>query len=188
LSDYFEYFTWSEKKIKIQAIIDMGHGGNFIIKRNFLFDFYSYVDGKSDILFNIQFLKLEYKEMSEEPKHLFEIKAFIIDSAQITTLSNKAADFLPSVTIYSGYYDQGFRVGKILLKKDIINKHLNANSINNFYIYVVVKKASGSNVVYTNVEGQFSFIKMNYVSNYVPEGFYRGWTVDDPSKYHRKGE
>ena len=172
LSNYFEYYTWSEKKTRIQTIIDMGHGGNFIIKRDFPFDFYSYVDGKNDILFNIQFLKLEYKEMSEEPKHLFEIKAFIIDSAQITTLSNKAADFLPSVTIYSGYYDQGFRVGKILLKKDIINKHLNANSINNFYIYVVVKKASGSNVVYTNVEGQFSFIKMNYVSNYVPEGFY----------------
>ena len=172
LSDYFEYYTWSEKKIRIQTLVDMGRGGNFIIKRDFPFDFYSYVDGKNDILFNIQFLKLEYKEMSEEPQHLFEIKAFIIDSAQVTTLSNKGNNYLPSVTIYSGYYDKGFRVGKILLKRENIVKHLNSNSINNFYIYIVVQKAPGSNVVYTNVEGQFSFIKMNYISNFVPEGFY----------------
>ena len=105
----------------------------------------------------ILYLLLKEISMSEEPKHLFEIKAFIDDSAQITTLSNKAADFLFGVTIYSGYYEQGFRVWKILLKKDIINKHLNANLINHFYIYIVVKKTSGSNVVYTNVEGRTIF-------------------------------
>ena len=172
LSNYFEYYTWSEKKNRIQTIVDMGRGGNFIIKRDFPFDFYSYVDGNSDILFNIQFSKLEYKEMSEEPQHSFEIRAFIIDSTQVTSLSNQNSNYLPSATIYIGYYDKGFRVGKILLKKDIISKHINSNSKNKYYIYIVVIKASDSNVVYTNVEGQFSFMKMNYISNYIPEGFY----------------
>ncbi len=120
----------------------MGRGGNFIIKRDFPFDFYSYVDGNSDILFNIQFSKLEYKEMSEEPQHSFEIRAFVIDSTQVTSLSNQNSNYLPSATIYIGYYDKGFRVGKILLKKDIISKHINSNSKNKYYIYIEVIKAS----------------------------------------------
>ena len=172
LSNYFEYYTWSQKKIRIQTQIDMGRGGNFIIKRDFPFDFYSYVDGNFDILFNIQLLKLEYKEMNEDPQHLFEIKAFIIDEKQIENLSKQTTNALPKVTIFNGYYDKGFRVGKILLKKEEISKHLNSNSISHFYLYVVVQKASSSNVIYTNVEGQFSFVKMNYISNHIPEGFY----------------
>jgi hypothetical protein len=78
LSNYFEYYTKFEKKNKrIQTFVDIGSGGNFIIKKDFPFDFYTYVDGSTDIIFNIQFLKFEYKEMTSEPQHLIEIKAFV---------------------------------------------------------------------------------------------------------------
>ena len=172
LSDYFEYYFWSEQKTRIQTKVDPSRGGNFIFKKDFPFDFYTYVNGESDIIFNIQFLNLEYKEMSEEPNHLFEIKAFIIDESQVKTLSTQNSNYLPKVTIYNGYYDKGFRVGKIFLKKSDIKKYINTNSINSYYLYVVVQKASSSNVIYTKVEGQFSFIRMNYISRFVPESYY----------------
>ena len=173
LSNYFEYYSKFEKKNKrIQTFVDIGSGGNFIIKKDFPFDFYTYVDGTSDIIFNIQFLKFEYKEMTLEPQHLIEIKAFIIDETQVNNLNNQNPNYLPSATIYKGYYDRGFRIGKVLLKKEDITRHLNSNSIKHFYLYVVVQKAAGSNVVYTKVEGQFSFVKMNFINNHIPEGFY----------------
>ena len=107
--------------------------------------------------------------MSEEPRHLFEIKAFIIDETQVTSLSNQNSNYLPSVTIYTGYYDKGFRIGKIYLKKEYIYKHININNIKHYYLYVVVQKAADSNVIYTNVEGQFSFVKINSLTNHIPE-------------------
>ena len=110
--------------------------------------------------------------MTSEPQHLIEIKAFVIDETQVTNLNNQNPNYLPSVTIYKGYYDRGFRIGKVFLKKEDITRHLNSKSIKHFYLYVVVQKAAGSNVAYTNVEGQFSFVKMNFINNHIPEGFY----------------
>ena len=171
LTNDFEYYTWSEKKTRIQNQVDPGRGGKFIFKKDLPFDFYVRVDGTEDIIFNIQLLKLEFNQISTEPDHSFELKAFITNENQIKTISSKGATYLPSVTIFNGYYDKGLRFGKILLKKEDISKHLSTNDINN-YIYVVLRKTSNSNIVYTNVEGQFSFIRMNYISNYLPESFY----------------
>ena len=41
---------------RIQTIVDFNRIGKFIIKKDFPFDFYTKVDGKRDITFNIEFL------------------------------------------------------------------------------------------------------------------------------------
>jgi len=164
-----EYYTWSQNVKRIQTIVDFSRGGKFIFKRDFPFDFYTRIDGKRDITFNIQFLNLEYKQISEIPIHTFEIKAYIIDEQQIQYLSNYP-DSLPTSQVYTGYYDRAFRVGKIVLKKKEINKHLSLNYKN--YIYIIVQKSSESNVDYTNVVGQFSFVSTDYIFSVIPENFY----------------
>ena len=160
-----------QKKTRIQNQVDPGYGSKFIFKKDLPFDFYIRVDETEDLIFKFQLLKLEFNQISTEPEHLFELKAFITNENQIKTISSKDANYLPSVTIFNGYYDKGLRFGKILLKKEDISKHLSTHDINN-YIYVVLRKTSNSKIVYTNVEGQFSFIIMNYISNYLPERFY----------------
>ena len=164
-----EYYTWNENVKRIQANVDFSRGGKFIFKRDFPFDFYARIDGQKDITFNIQFLDLEYQEIYETPLHLFEVKAYIVDEQQIKYLYN-SPDSLPTSQVYNGYYDRAFRIGKILLKKEIISKYLSSNYKN--YIYIIVQKSSESNVNYKKVVGQFSFVSMNYIYSAIPENFY----------------
>ena len=164
-----EYYTWSENVKRIRANIDFSRGGKFIFKRDFPFDFYARIDGQKDITFNIQFLDFEYQEIYETPLHLFEVKAYIVDEQQIKYLYN-TPDSLPTSQVYDGYYDRAFRIGKIVLKKEIISKHLSSNYKN--YIYIIVQKSSESNVDYKKVVGQFSFVSMNYIYSAIPENFY----------------
>ena len=61
----------------------MNNGGKFMFRRDLPFDFYTRIDINYDIVFNIQFLKLEHGSMTAEPNHVFEIKAYILQLNQI---------------------------------------------------------------------------------------------------------
>ena len=169
ITNSMKYYYWSESKTKMQTLVDFSKGGKFMFKKDFPFDFYSRIDGSKDITFNIQFLNFEFDDTSEEPDHLFEIKAYIVDEQQLDYLKVKT-DSLPTTQAFEGYYDKGFRVGKVVIKKENITQHL--NSLQQNYLYVVVRKAPESNINYNLVVGQFSFVSMNYIYLPIPEGFY----------------
>ena len=170
LTASFLYYYKSAKKTRIQNWVDMGRGAKFIFKKDFPFDFYTRVDGKRDILFNIQFLNLEYSNVQNELP-AFEIYAYVVPETMITTLSSQNYNYKPSSTVFYGYYDKGARVGKLYIKKEDITRNINYSSSKNF-LYIIVQKANGAKIVYTRVEGQFSFVEMNYRSRNIPEGFY----------------
>ena len=169
ISQEIEYYYWKEKTQRIQTIVDFSRGGKFIYNRDFPFDFYTAIDGKKDITFNIQFLNLEYPINENNTEHLFEINAYIIDQQQVNYLKS-SINALPTTTPFTGYYDKGFRVGKIVIKKEEMAKLLSSNNRN--FLYVIISKASDSNNIYTSVEGQFSFVSMDYTYAVVPENFY----------------
>ena len=170
LSDYMEYYYWNEtKKNRIQNIIDFSHGGKFIIEKDFPYEFYSIVDGTKDITFNIEFLKLEFNELSDTPQHLFEINAYILNENEIQNLELSQA--LPRNKVYNGFYDNDFSLGKIVIKKGEISTYL--SSTYKSYVYIIVTKiGSNSNIIYNHVEGNFIFFSMDYIYSSIPEDFY----------------
>lgn len=169
ITSSMKYYYWSESRTKIQTLVDFSRGGKFMFKKDFPFDFYSRIDGTKDITFNIQFLNFEYDESSDEIDHLFEIKAYIVDEQQIDYLKIKT-DALPTTKAFEGYYDKGFRVGKVVIKKENMTEYLNSEQQN--YLYVVVRKVPENNINYNFVIGQFSFVSMNYIYLPIPENFY----------------
>ena len=168
LTESFEYYYWNESQTnRIQTIIDFSSGGKFIYKKDFPYEFYSRVDGTRDITFNIEFLKLEYNEISGEYQHLFEIIAYILDDKQIENLDYNN---LPTLAVYNGSYNSELKLGKIIIRKEIISKYLSTTY--HSYLYIVVKKISNTNIIYNHVEGQFIFVSMDYIYSTIPENFY----------------
>ena len=164
---YYKY----ENIARIQTIIDFSKGGKFIYEKDFPFDFYVRIDGKKDITFNIQFIKFETEEIFDLQEHIFEIDAYIVDEQYLEILKNCSyLYYIPNNKIGKGFYDKGFRIGKIILKKEEIYKYLNPNSYN--YLYIIVQKATDSNIIYKSVEGQFSFVSMDYINSIAPENSY----------------
>ena len=168
-SEYIEYYSWNETKKRVQNLVDFSHGGKFIIEKDFPFEFYSKIDGKKDVTFNIEFLKLDFDEISNTPEHLFEINAYILDDKKIENLKLDI-NSLPSETVYKGYYDDELLLGKIVIKKEEISKQL--NSIYQNYLYIIINKIStNKNIKYNHVEGQFIFYPMDYIYSTIPERF-----------------
>ena len=168
LTENIEYYYWNEtKNYRIQTIIDFSHGGKFIYKKDFPFEFYTRVDGTRDVTFNIEFLKLEYNEISGEFEHLFEILAYILDDSQIENLENYN-NILPSI-LSNGTYNKELKLGKIVIKKEIISRYLSTRYHN--YLYIVINKKSNT-IIYNHVEGQFIFVPMDYIYSTIPENYY----------------
>jgi hypothetical protein len=159
------YYYFNQQNLnRLQTKIDFSTGGKFVFKKDFPFEFYTGIDGSKDVTFSIQFLKFEYGE-TENLAHLFEIKAYILDSSQIEYLKQKPEDE-PSASCFTGYFDQGHRVGKIALKKEELIGKLNSDLQN--YLYIIVSKSDNSKLVYTNVEGQYTFVPMDYTYTFIP--------------------
>ena len=168
-SEYIEFYSWNETKTRVQNLVDLSHGGKFIIEKDFPFEFYSRVDGKKDITFNIEFLKLDFDEISNTPEHLFEINAYILDDKKIENLKLDL-NSLPSATVYKGYYDDELLLGKIVIRKEEISKQL--NSLYQNYLYIIINKMStNKNIKYNHLEGQILFYPMDYIYSIVPEKF-----------------
>ena len=180
LSDHTEYYYWNETKTRMQTLIDFSHQGKFIFKKDFPFEFYTRIDGKQDITFNIEFLKLEYNETSERYEHLFEIIAYIINENDLEKINDKVSQ-LPYTIVHKGSYNKELKLGKIVIKKEIILKYLSNIYIN--YLYVVVRKVANNTIIYNNVEGQFIFIPMRYIYAIIPENFYISSELSPGEKY-----
>ena len=163
------YYYYNKQNLnRLQTKIDFSTGGKFVFKKDFPFEFYTGIDGTKDVTFTIQFTKFEYEQI-EGPDHLIEIKAYVLDSSQIEFLNQKPEN-APSASYFNGYFDKGHRVGKIALRKEEIKAKLSLNNKN--YLYIIVSKSTSSNVVYTNVEGQYTFVSMDYIYSFIPESFY----------------
>ena len=115
-------------------------------------------------------LNIEYSS-SEKEIPSFEIIAYIISEEMISTLSKQNYNYKPTTNLFHGYYDKGSRIGKLLIKKEEITRNIDSMNTN-YYLYIIMKKVDDSNIIYTKVEGQFSFVEMNYRYRYIPEGFY----------------
>lgn len=72
--------------------------------------------------------------MTVEPKHVFEIKAYIVQQNQISNINSYLKNPLP-IDIY---FDQGLRVGKAYIKKEQIKNYYVQNNEN--CLYIVVQK------------------------------------------------
>ena len=162
------YYYNQENLKRLQTRIDFSTGGKFLFKKDFPFDFYTAIDGTKDVTFSLQFLKFKFSG-TENSEHLIEIKAYILDSTQIEFLKEKNEN-QPSSTPFQGYYDQGHRVGKIVVKKEEIKAKLTWNYQN--YLYIIASKSSSLNVIYEQVEGQYTFVPMDFIHSFIPESFY----------------
>ena len=168
-TETLEYYSWFKnvEKERIQTEIELNTGGKFAFKNDFPFHFYTSVDGKNDITFNIQFNELSFPPSSDDNnnKDYLKIEAYVLDDDSI-----KNFNYQPNKSIKKGYFDYGLKIGKIVLKKEEISKYL--SSTNKNYLYIYVSKIEGDNERnYYYVEGQFSFVSMNTYSK-IPENFY----------------
>ena len=164
-----ELYYWNETKLRIQTISDFSHPGKFIFKKDFPFDFYSYVDGRKDITFSINFLKLASNKEPNEIYHSIEIIGYIFDDSEIKSLENDI-NYLPSTKQFKGYYNSKLKLGKLVIKKEEIYNCLKIDS-HNSYLYIIIRNLN-KEIVYNNVEGQFLFISMDYIYSPIPEDFY----------------
>jgi hypothetical protein len=170
-SNFLECYYWNESVTnRIQNIVDFNKGGKFIIKKDFPFDFYTRVDGKRDVTFNIEFLNLDYNSKSSTNiGDLIVITAYILSDNEIDELSIDS-DSLTNYQVFNGTFDDKLKLGKIVLKKEDISNNL--NSIYNNYLYVIIKIMSNDNITINSGEGQFLFVPTDYVYSSIPENYY----------------
>jgi len=171
LSDSMECYFWNESSTsRIQTVVDFNRVGKFNIKNDFPFDFYTRVDGKRDVTFNIEFLKLDYNGITNiNIGDLLEINAYILTDNEIDDLAIDTLS-LTGLQVFNSTFDGKLKSGKIVLKKEDISYNL--NSIFNNYLYVIIKKSSNYNITINSVEGQFLFLPTDYVYSSVPENYY----------------
>ena len=170
ISDSMECYFWNETSTsRIQSVVDFNKGGKFIIKKDFPFDFYTRVDGKRDVTFNIEFLNLEYNNASNiNLGELIEINAYILSDNEIDELTSDT-DPLTGLQVLNGTFDDKLKIGKIVLKREDISNNL--NSIYNNYLYVIIKKAPNDKTSIKSVEGKFLFVPTDYVYSSIPENY-----------------
>ena len=170
-----------EKVTRVQNIIDFSSGGKFNFEKDFPFDFYTQIDGSKDITFNIQIIKLNYNKNNQNSEHNFDIKAYVLNSQEIENIASGNTEILDS-NFYRGYYDKGHRLGKIIINKEKMVKDLSLNYKN--YLYIVISKSENLNKnIYYKVEGQFSFVSMDYIFSIIPESFYIYSNLSKDQKY-----
>ena len=170
LSDSMECYSFNKTTERIQAIVDFNHVGKFIIKKNFPYDFYTRVDGKRDITFNIEFLKFDYdKSNMENISDFLIIYAYILTDDDIDNLVNNEY-YLSRFESFKGIFDHKNNIGKLVIKQEDIT--VNLNSRYNNYLYITIIKNEEYNITISdNVEGQFFFIPNNYIYSSVPENY-----------------
>ena len=166
LSDSMNIYYLNKSISRMQTNINFNRVGKFIIKKDFPYDFYTLVDGKRDILFNIEFLKLPEGIKLEEN---LEINAFILNDDDIDDLV-KNEYLLNSRNKFKGNFNNELKQGKIIIKKSDISRHLDI--VHNNFLYIIIKKISNIDIDITNsIEGQFFFIPINYALSSLPENY-----------------
>ena len=128
ISYNMECYFWNETVTsRIQTVVDFNKGGKFIIKKDFPFDFYTRIDGKRDVTFIIEFLKLDYDfKSSINIGDLIVITAYILSDNEIDELDDDFESFT-NYQAFKGTFDDKLKLGKIVLKKEDISFNLNFN-------------------------------------------------------------
>jgi len=165
--DYMQLYFDKKSIQRLQTIVDFSHVGKFIIKKDLPFDFYTRVDGKRDITFNIDFQNLDI-QLSDESNiyDLLELNAYILSDNDIDNLVNDE-NTLNTFKKFRGEFNKKLGIGKVVLKQREISDNL--NSIYNNYLYIIINKVPGitSNII-NKVQGQFFFIPNDYIYSSVP--------------------
>jgi hypothetical protein len=141
---------------RIQNRVDFNSVGIFIIKKEFPFDFYTRVDGKRDITFNIEFTNLDIKiENNSNIYELLEIYAYILSDNDIDQVANDENE-LYSFKKFKGEFNKELNMGKFVIKQKDISDNL--NSIYNNYLYIIINKAPGiTSEIIKEAQGQFFY-------------------------------
>ena len=165
--DYMQLYFDKKSIQRLQTIVDFSHVGKFIIKKDLPFDFYTRVDGKRDITFNIDFQNFDI-QLSDESNiyDLLELNAYILSDNDIDNLVNDE-NTLNTFKKFRGEFNKKLGIGKVVLKQREISDNL--NSIYNNYLYIIINKVPGitSNII-NKVQGQFFFIPNDYIYSSVP--------------------
>ena len=121
------------------------------------------MDGNHDVIFNIEFLLLEFQKLDNPEENLFEISAYIVEEKSLFSNFN-TSDNIP---IAKNTYNNKLNIGKIIIKKHQIIEYIKENIY--IYIYIIIKKRT--NLVYNNIEGQFLFTPINNIYSDIPENY-----------------
>ena len=89
-----------------------------MIKKEFPYDFYTPVDGKRDITFNVEFINIDL-DSSINIGDILEIKAYILSDNDIDDIDNSNY-LLSSFKEFDGLFDNKSRIGKIVINKEDI--------------------------------------------------------------------
>ena len=166
----FSFYYWYEvNKNSFINVYEFGTRSLLQVERDFPLEFYSLIDGSKDINFNIEFLDLE-KENIEYGKNItdyFKIEAYIVDQIEIENIKK---NLNPSSSEFNGFYDPGFRLGKVTIPKSEIIKKMN-NLYKNF-IYIKISKANNNNNQYTKIRALHSFTNLNNIYKETPSNTY----------------
>ena len=165
---YMEFYFDNQTVQRIQVRVDFISVCIFILKKDYPFDFYTRIDGKRDITFNIEFTNLDIKlEGNSNMYEFLEIYAYILNDDIINKVANDES-WLYNFKKFKGEFNKGLNMGKVVIKRqDILN---NLNSINNNYLYIIVNKLPGiTSDIIKEAQGQFFFIPNNYIYSSVPE-------------------
>ena len=165
----FSLYYWYENNKKFLNNIEFNTRSLIEIERDFPLEFYSEIDGTKDINFNIDILELQ-KENIENEKYIsdyFKIEAYIIDE---NGLENIKKNKNINSSVFKGFYDPGFRTGKILISKSKIKENLNLIYKNFFYIKISNKEENKNK--YTKIKALVSFTNLNNIYKIVPSNTY----------------
>ena len=165
----FSLYYWYENNKKFLNNSEFNTRSLIEIERDFPLEFYSEIDGTKDINFNIDILELQ-KENIEDEEYIsdyFKIEAYIIDENDLENI--KKNENINS-SVFKGFYDPGFRTGKILISKYKIKENLNLTYINFFYIKISNKEENKNK--YTKIKALVSFTNLNNIYKIAPSNTY----------------
>ena len=163
----YNYFNYTKKMFEI--FTDSYIPTKFISKNDFPIAFCTMVDGTRDFTFNIEFISLDLENKDERNDHDIRIYAYIIgDSSK--SLSFDAIKINDKYPLFNSTYNNKLKIGKIVVKKDEIKKHLESSlNILQNYLYIIIK--NNSSHTYSNIEGKVLFTSMDYIYSPIPDNY-----------------
>ena len=167
----FSFYFWSEGNANHNFInvYEFGTKSLMEVERDFPLEFYSLIDGTKDINFNIEFLDLQKTkvEYGQNISDYFIIEAYIVDQTQIENIKK---NLKPHSTVFNGFYDPGFRLGKVTISMSDIKKQM--NSLYKNFIYIKISKDINNENQYIKIRALHSFTNLNNIYKVTPSDTY----------------
>ena len=167
--NFILYYWFENKNSQFLNILEFGTKSLIYIERDFPIEFYSLIDGTKDINFNIQFLDLQKNniEYEKNTSDYFNIEAYIIDENKIQNIKN---NLKPDSSVFNGFYDSGFRIGKVLISKADVRKNMNTLFKN--YVYIKISLSENNENKYSKIKAIVSLTNLNNIYKSTPSNTY----------------